>query len=554
MNSSGSNRWLITLSLIGIIVFIGLNWFPPEGSNEQMPIETMAAISKAQAEAFAKDFISSQYDVGELTAFVIFDSYQDAGGYFLRNKLQPLYEMFWRSSVPIDYFRVLAEDAENAFKFDIYIRMDDGTVFGWESADFPNDPMQANEEIARAMIGHMGFNPADYERLPDSGETELVYRHRQNIGEASLDLHISTQDEMVVGFTPVFELPDSYTAWKTSQDTLGALWSLFSLLLWLGLAIAAIIFMAVYRRTMSFGRGITLTLAFLIPYLLYNVNMYPGIKMNAPGSGGMIVFVILFSQFIMMLMAVSVYLALVSGEGLWRRIFGWNLWPERNEQNFGAEIWKGMGRGYLICFIVLGFQSLLFFLAVKLFDIWSTSDPLQSTHNLLWPALYPLLAWSAAISEEAVFRMFGIVFFAFLFRLLGNRLSRLTGVAFFEKTIVQLIPAVVISNMIWALGHTGYSIYPVYTRFIEVSLLGFIFSYAFLRYGLITAIFAHASMDIIIMGLQIMMGDERYAVLGFLYILMPAAVAALIYLWSLRNNPGRPPAVTGDPSPGSTLP
>jgi hypothetical protein len=538
MTSTKRTPWLIVLAAIAFAIFIWLNWFPPGGIDDQMTVETTTAISKSEATVIAEDFIASQYDVNELDTIVSFNSYQDVNGYLLRERIFDLYESTWKSSIPIDYYEVSTHDIENDLKFKVYVRMDHGQVYGWEllnPSEYKGSPQR--EETKRNILTDMGYDAKDY-TLSREDTADIVYDHRQVIRDASLHLHLGQQGDLITGFTPVFELPESYTTWKEHQDLLGTIWSLISQLLWFGLAIAAIVFMAIYRKTMTFGRGVLLTLAFLIPYLIHNVNMYPSYMLMTASSGEAIS-IVLFSQFIMMIMGITVYLSLVAGDGMWRKL-DWHLWPSAKEQDYGSMIVSSMGRGYLICFIVLGFQSLLFFIAGKLFDIWSTSDPMMSTHNLLEPALFPLLAWSAAISEEAVFRMFGIVFFVYIFRWLCSGLSRITGWEFLQRTIVHLIPAVVLSNMIWALGHTGYSIYPVYTRFVEVTLLGFIFAYAFLRYGLITAIFAHASMDIIIMSLQIMMGDASHALLGFTYMLMPALVAWLIsFLWRWRTSRSR---------------
>ncbi|MEX2416078.1 MAG: CPBP family intramembrane glutamic endopeptidase [Paenibacillaceae bacterium] len=524
--------WLIVLAAIAFAVFVWLNWFPPGGIDDQMTVETTTVISKSEATVIAEDFIASQYDVDVLDTIVSYNTYQNVNGYLLRERIFDLYESTWKSSIPIDYYEVFTQDIKNDLKFKVYLRMDNGHVYGWEllnPSEYTGSPQ--GEQTKQNILADMGYPTEDY---PLSRDTlDLVYHHQQVIGEASLHLQLRQQGDLITGFVPVFELPESYTAWKEQQDFLGAKWSLISQLLWFGLAIAAIVFMAIYRKTMTFSRGVLLTLAFLIPYLIHNVNMYPG-YMLIVGSSMEALGTVLFSQFFLMLMGITVYLSFVAGDGMWRKL-DLHLWPSAKEQDYGSMIVSSMGKGYLICLIVLGFQSLLFFIAGKLFDIWATSDPLMSTHNLLEPALYPLLAWSAAISEEAVFRLFGIVFFVYIFRWLCSGLFRITGWKFLQSTIVHLIPAVVLSNMIWALGHTGYSIYPIYTRFIEVTLLGFIFAYAFLRYGLITAIFAHATMDIIIMSLQIMMGDPSHALLGFTYMLMPALVAWLIrFLWRQR--------------------
>jgi hypothetical protein len=534
MNIIQRSPWLLRFAAVAFAIFIWLNWFPPGGIDEQMSVEVEAALSKSEVTVIAEHFIADHYEVGQLDSLVSFNSFQDANGYFLREHIIDLYHSSWKSAIPIDYYEVTTQDKEKKLKFKVYIRMKDGAIFGWKlqnPKEYIGSPQP--EPFRLNVLADMGFEMKDFE--VSQGVNELIYKHRQSVGEASLQLHLLQSGQLITGFTPIFELPDTYTTWKKQQDSLGQTWSLISLLLWFGLAVAAVVYMAIYRKTMSFGRGVILSLLFLIPYLIHNVNMYPGYMLGNSDSVEAISLV-LISQLIMMIMAITTYVCLVAGDGMWRKL-DYQLWPTSKDANYGTILIRSMGNGYLICIITLGFQSLLFFVAGKLFDIWSTSDPLMSTHNLLKPSLFPLLAWSAAISEEAVFRMFGIIFFVYVFRAMFNGVSRMTGIRFLQNKLVHLIPAIVLSNMIWALGHTSYSIYPVYTRFIEVTLLGFIFAYALIRFGLITAIFAHASMDIIIMGLQIMSVDAGHALLGLLYMLMPAIVAWVInFFWLLRRS------------------
>ncbi len=179
------------------------------------------------------------------------------------------------------------------------------------------------------------------------------------------------------------------------------------------------------------------------------------------------------------------------------------------EPSFGKDVTQSMSRGYLVCLFVLGVQSLLFYAAETYWDVWSISDPLDSPLNLFWPLLFPLMAWAAAISEEAIYRLFGIALF--------KRLLRNTFIA-------ALVP-----SLIWALGHTSYPIYPVYTRLVEVTVLGLIFSFAFLKYGFFTVLFAHAAMDSILMAFSIMgTGGAGAAAAGLAYMLSPALIAWII--------------------------
>jgi len=94
--------------------------------------------------------------------------------------------------------------------------------------------------------------------------------------------------------------------------------------------------------------------------------------------------------------------------------------------------------------------------------------------------LLPIVAWLAGISEEAIYRLFGITML--------------------KKIVRNTFVACLITTLIWALGHTLYPIYPISTRPIELTVIGLLFSYIFLRYGFITAMFSHVVFDSILMG------------------------------------------------------
>ncbi len=180
-----------------------------------------------------------------------------------------------------------------------------------------------------------------------------------------------------------------------------------------------------------------------------------------------------------------------------------------------------MSSGYVIALFILGIQQALFFAATELFDVWAVNDPTDSVYNMLHPEWFPLLAWSAAISEEAVYRVLGV-----------SLMLKLTRRPF----VAVLVPSV-----IWAMSHTQYPVYPVYTRLVEVSVIGIVFGYAYLRYGFLTALFAHAAMDSILMGFSLMYsGDDRQAAVGLAYFFAPAVVGWLLHRLHGRFRPRSP--------------
>lgn len=554
MHRSRATARLSVLALVGLALFIWLNWFPPgySGDSESMQPEAPVALGREEAAERAVQFVRSQFAVRDPQPFVMYDGFEAASGYWLKERLADTYEQHWSAIVPMSYYRVLVTDNAAALTFEVLLSGADGQVFGWtlrSGSGVPADvsllDSSGHESAAAAWLRQLGYDPLRFRMSEEGiivsadGSKTYPYIYDTQVGEARLLLNLRISGDVLTGITPRIELPPSYSAWKDAQDRQGAQYGLLSLVFMAMLAVGAMICLGVYRRSMSFSRGVLLTLAFAVPYLLHNVNMYPAWLLMSGFEGAGALVGLMFYQFVTLLMAIAVYVCLAAGDGMWRRM-GFSLWPAVREPLFERRVMSAVGKGYLLSAVVLGAQSVMYYAAAEWFGVWSTSRPEESVHNLLAPGLYPLLAWSASISEEAIFRLFAIVIVCWLLRPVGALLYRITGLSIMNHPLVYVVPAVVISSMIWAIGHMGYSIYPVYTRFVEVTALGFIFAYALIRYGLLTAIFAHATVDLIIMGFQIMQAGESNVLAGLLYMIMPLVVAWLARLLaSMWRHSGR---------------
>lgn len=284
------------------------------------------------------------------------------------------------------------------------------------------------------------------------------------------------------------------------------------------MAAAALFIVIRYRKELTFRRGLFLTVLFLGIYIS---NMIPALRtMHSNGpSQWEAMFNVWFLNIVITIMAISVYFSFQAGRHMWQRQ-GLVTWPVWKDSTFAAHVRTSMIRGYLLCIFILAVQQTLFFIAGEYFDVWAVNDPADSVLNMTWPAAFPLMAWAAAISEEAIYRLFGI--------------------AFFLKLVRNRFLAILLPSMIWALSHTQYPIYPVYTRFVEVTIIGIIFGYAFLKYGLMTVLFAHATMDSILMGLSLFdMKSTPLIAVGIFYIVFPGLVG-LAVAWlhtKFRRNP-----------------
>jgi hypothetical protein len=86
------------------------------------------------------------------------------------------------------------------------------------------------------------------------------------------------------------------------------------------------------------------------------------------------------------------------------------------------------------------------------------------------------LGVTASLNEEVFFRLFGI--------------------AWAKRHLKNIIGCVVLSSLAWGFGHTQYPVFPVWFRGIEVSIVGLVFGFIFIKYGLIPVIVAHYLFDV----------------------------------------------------------
>lgn len=281
-------------------------------------------------------------------------------------------------------------------------------------------------------------------------------------------------------------------------------YGLFTLLL----GVLAIVYSVLTRAYTSFKRGIWLSILYFLFSMIGTINLLP--TFQAEGYSTLMLVILFGIQALFTLaMTALVYFSLVAGNGLWRKD-GYNLWGRAKEPGYGRYVLHSMYSGYLWAFILLGLQSVIFFVLEKGLGVWSTTDASQSPYNMVYPWLMPILAWMAGIGEEAVYRLFGI--------------------RIFKKMVRSTVLAAMITSLIWAFGHTLYPIYPVITRPIELTIIGLVFSFIMIKYGFITSVFSHVIFNSILMGISLFaMQDAINVAAGVFWMILPAIVGYVIY-------------------------
>jgi len=180
-------------------------------------------------------------------------------------------------------------------------------------------------------------------------------------------------------------------------------------------------------------------------------------------------------------MGASVILVGLAGESLRYETF-----PKNKLSSFfhyvNSTIWsRSTARlilsGYLFFLIFLGLQSAAFHFGQKYLGVWVERIKLTELSSAYLPFLSAfLIGYRASFSEEIIYRIFGISWAKRYFK---------------NIFLAMLIPA-----LIWGFSHTQYAIFPVWFRGIEVSAMGLVFAFIFLKYGIIPAIVAHYLFDV----------------------------------------------------------
>lgn len=512
------NSRLVLLAVIGIALYFMANiWSSLYSTDSLDPPYEQPKVSKAQATHAATEFISKQFpEFAAGPSTIVYDSNKSLSSYVQKYNFSKVYQELYGVQYPLNYWRVNLKDARSNASYVVQIGMVNPDIVAWRKTTTTRARNSMDQQaIAEQYLARAGYNLKQLQiTTPKSGDSPNLIRIDsldKAIGKAHLQLTLRVAEDSIISFEPEFAVPTSDIRWIERQDKYADRMSLISALLTLLLGLVALGLVIRNRKFISFRRGVFLSLLFWGISSVNSINMMElidtdvGLAENHVFNAANLILSFGFN----FIVAAAIYFMLLSGDQLWREE-GWQAWPQWRQPRYGEHVFHAMGRGYLICLFIIGVQQILFLFAGNIFQSFAINDPSQSEFNMLWPGIFPTMAWMAGISEEIIFRLFGIIFF-----------KRLTGNNFI---------AILLSSVIWALGHTSYSIYPSYTRLFEVAVLGIIFGYVFLKYGLITAIFAHVAMDSLLMGLSLIFsfGTSQYAALGLFYILLPAIVGYLI--------------------------
>jgi hypothetical protein len=179
----------------------------------------------------------------------------------------------------------------------------------------------------------------------------------------------------------------------------------------------------------------------------------------------------------------SILMPCLAGESLHHEVFAQR---EKKEGGFlhylrstflSRSVAKTILLGYLTAMTMVGIQSLAFELGQRYLGVWIEYSWMAQLSGSYWPLLGAfILGASAGLGEEICFRLFGINF----------------GKKFFKNTAV----ACLVASVVWGYGHSGYQVFPMWFRGLEVTAMGLFLCFVYLRFGILATITAHYLFDV----------------------------------------------------------
>jgi hypothetical protein len=180
---------------------------------------------------------------------------------------------------------------------------------------------------------------------------------------------------------------------------------------------------------------------------------------------------------------------------------------------FNRALSRSVLLGYLIWVIMLGLQAVIFYNGQRFLGVWREWHMMTgfSSAYLPWLSAFAI-GVSASFNEEIIFRLFGI--------------------SLTKKILRNSVLAILITAIIWGMGHTMYAIFPVWFRIIEISLIGIFFGFVFIRFGIIPLIVAHYLFDVFWCSAAYLLGRSNgylfYTSVGLLSLPLVLALGAYL--------------------------
>jgi len=497
-------RWLLYLAISLIAIGLWLRLGYPEFSFVDI------SISKARALTAAQNYLSKQHlDPKEYRQAIVLAT-DNSTDLYLQRTLGFQREVAFLEKHNFNLFQWVIRFFKEGEKEEYLISVDasKGNIVSYhhvieETAAREEIPMEASYETAKKFLSQeflINFDDytekdktikkhdhrTDFSFSWQKNDVSIPWSMQTNAGTAKLLLKATVSGKEICSFDAYsLDIPDEFNrSIEKSRQSGRILTGLFLVLYYILTMVATfLVVMKRQHRIMQLSKRFYISIAAIL-FMLVTVsylNNIPDILFGYPTTSTLNVY---FTELALGFFIFNAFLALViilpglAGESLTEEL-------KCNRQGFGhyiqstflsRNVFALIILGYLIATLMLGLQSLLFYLGRAYCNVWTERLQVAQVSSSFWPFLSVLaISFRAGFSEEIFFRLFGIGW----------------GQKIFKNTLL----ACLVMSIIWGFGHTHYPVFPAWFRGLEVSCLGLMLSFFYLRYGIIPVIVAHFLFD-----------------------------------------------------------
>jgi len=365
-------------------------------------------------------------------------------------------------------------------------------------------------------------------------DVDIPWSKVKDSGRAKLLTNVTISGNEILSFDKYqFEIPDGFNRYVDNLKQIGQNLTLVFRIFYLALLTFAIVVVVnrkqqvVARSVKPFYVGVGIGLFVLM--MLDVLNNYQNLLYDYPTTQSLGDYMV--RQFIESIIgpffiAIGFILPALAGESM-----RFEAAPDKKNTGFlstllssfcSMNIARQIVVGYIAAAVILGVQAFIFNLGFKYCGVWDELSWLTQASTSLVPVFTALaIGCQASFSEEAMFRLFVI-----------NLL---------KKYKVPTILAVFLSAAIWGFGHTGYEVFPMWFRGVEVTCIGIIMGIFYLRFGIVCVIVAHFLIDSFLFSLPYLLNPkvsfDFYSALAVISLPLFLAMIAVIFNKNAQEKP-----------------
>lgn len=508
--SNGRTGWFVMIFLAALGLFTFIRYQKKAFPSASVDVK----IQREEAQKVAADYLAARgFNVSGYTNATIFGADDEAAIYLQKTLGMEKANELIRDQVPVWFWQARWFRPLEKLEYRAAVTPD-GRVLRFRR-ELEEDKPGANLEQAEArrqaedfVTKVAGIDLRQYEPVDASSEKRknrtdhsFVWKKKGfQIGDAEWRISVLIQGDTLGSFRQFLKVPEKFERDFEKTKSEGTLLALLSLAFSFIIFIAALV-VAIQRYKSGELRwkfAVTLGMVISVLLILAALNSLPLLKANYQTQipyGVFLATVLVITVVGALLYGILTLLAGASGDSLTRELYPSSVatLSDLIAGRWGAAaVARSAVRGYLLAFLLVGYFVAFYLVAGRYFHVFVQAEgPFSNILNTKFPFLFPLLVgFLASVTEEFAYRFFGIT--------VVKRYLKSTALAL-------LIPAV-----IWAFGHSNYPVFPVYVRGIEVTIVGLIFGYFFIKYDLLTCLVAHYAVDAIFVSAPLLKSSNRY--------------------------------------------